>query len=47
MVVMVVMVVMMRHQVVAAARQLLDVVDGVEAADSGQFWAWDGARLPW
>ena len=30
-----------------AAGQLLDVVDGLSAADSGSFIAWDGERLPW
>ena len=30
-----------------AARQLLDVMDAVEANDAGSFFAWDGATLPW
>ena len=30
-----------------SARQLLDVMDGVEASDAGSFVAWDGASLPW
>ncbi|MGC9505862.1 SDR family NAD(P)-dependent oxidoreductase [Baaleninema sp.] len=27
--------------------QLLDVMDGLTADDSGQFFSWDGSRLPW
>ena len=30
-----------------AARQLLDVVDGLDRDDSGGFFAWDGAPIPW
>ena len=30
-----------------AAGQLLDVIEGLSAADSGGFIAWDGERLPW
>lgn len=30
-----------------AAADLLRVIDGCEAADSGGFFAYDGARLPW
>jgi NAD(P)-dependent dehydrogenase (short-subunit alcohol dehydrogenase family) len=30
-----------------AARQLLDVVDGLTPADSGSFFAWDGSPIPW
>ncbi|TVQ97666.1 MAG: SDR family NAD(P)-dependent oxidoreductase [Deltaproteobacteria bacterium] len=30
-----------------AARQLLDVLDGLTPADSGGFFAWDGAPIPW
>ncbi|MEO1134527.1 MAG: SDR family NAD(P)-dependent oxidoreductase [Cyanobacteria bacterium J06639_1] len=29
------------------ARQLLSVIDGLEDADSGHFFSWDGSRLPW
>ena len=28
-----------------AARQLLDVLDGLEPADSGKIFAWDGAEI--
>jgi NAD(P)-dependent dehydrogenase (short-subunit alcohol dehydrogenase family) len=27
--------------------QLLAVIDGLDANDSGEFFAWDGSRLPW
>ena len=27
--------------------QLLTVIDGLEAKDSGEFFAWDGNKLPW
>lgn len=30
-----------------AALQLLDVLDGLEARDSGEFFAWDGTKIPW
>lgn len=30
-----------------AARQLLEVLDGLGPADSGGFFAWDGAAIPW
>ncbi len=30
-----------------AAAEMLDVLDGIDAADSGGFWAYDGQRLPW
>lgn len=30
-----------------AARQLLDIVSGATAADSGRFLAWDGSEIPW
>ncbi len=30
-----------------AARQLLEVIDGLEPEQSGSFLAWDGAPLPW
>jgi NAD(P)-dependent dehydrogenase (short-subunit alcohol dehydrogenase family) len=30
-----------------AARQLLQVIDGLGTADSGGFFAWDGAPVPW
>lgn len=30
-----------------AAGQLLHVIDGLSAADSGGLFAWDGQRLPW
>lgn len=30
-----------------AAAQMLQVLDGLQSADSGSFVAWDGARLPW
>ena len=30
-----------------AARQLLDIVDGVTGDDSGRFIAWDGTTIPW
>jgi len=29
------------------ARQLLRVIDGLQPADSGRFYAWDGSELPW
>ena len=30
-----------------AARDLLAVLDTLQPADSGGFWAYDGQRLPW
>jgi NAD(P)-dependent dehydrogenase (short-subunit alcohol dehydrogenase family) len=30
-----------------AANQLLDVLEGLSADQSGQFWAWDGSAIPW
>ena len=30
-----------------AARQLLDVLEGLQPEHSGHFWAWDGQRIPW
>jgi NAD(P)-dependent dehydrogenase (short-subunit alcohol dehydrogenase family) len=27
--------------------QLLTVIDGLAASDSGEFFSWDGSRLPW
>jgi NAD(P)-dependent dehydrogenase (short-subunit alcohol dehydrogenase family) len=27
--------------------QLLAVIDGLDPSDSGEFFAWDGSRLPW
>jgi NAD(P)-dependent dehydrogenase (short-subunit alcohol dehydrogenase family) len=27
--------------------QLLEVIDNLEEGDSGQFFSWDGSRLPW
>ncbi|MCB1739290.1 MAG: SDR family oxidoreductase [Gammaproteobacteria bacterium] len=30
-----------------AARQLLEVIDGLRAEDNGGFFAWDGSRIPW
>lgn len=30
-----------------AARDLLRVLDGLQPADSGGFWAYDGKQLPW
>lgn len=30
-----------------AAAQLLDIVSGLAAADSGRFIAWDGSDIPW
>ena len=30
-----------------AARQLLDIIDGLGAADTGRFIAWDGSPIPW
>lgn len=30
-----------------AGRQLLGVIDGVTARDSGRFFAWDGQEIPW
>jgi NAD(P)-dependent dehydrogenase (short-subunit alcohol dehydrogenase family) len=30
-----------------AARQLLHIVDGVSALDTGRFYAWDGSDIPW
>jgi NAD(P)-dependent dehydrogenase (short-subunit alcohol dehydrogenase family) len=27
--------------------QLLTVIDGLNSSDSGEFFAWDGSRLPW
>jgi NAD(P)-dependent dehydrogenase (short-subunit alcohol dehydrogenase family) len=28
-------------------KQLLTVIDGLETTDSGEFFSWDGSRLPW
>lgn len=28
-------------------RQLLSVIDGLQESDSGEFFSWDGSRLPW
>ena len=28
-------------------QQLLTVIDGLESKDSGEFFSWDGSRLPW
>jgi NAD(P)-dependent dehydrogenase (short-subunit alcohol dehydrogenase family) len=28
-------------------RQLLTVLDGLQESDSGEFFSWDGSRLPW
>lgn len=28
-------------------RQLLRVIDGLQESDSGEFFSWDGSRLPW
>jgi len=30
-----------------AAHQLLDVLEGLDQDQSGQFWAWDGRPIPW
>jgi NAD(P)-dependent dehydrogenase (short-subunit alcohol dehydrogenase family) len=30
-----------------SARQLLGVIDRLQPADSGRFYAWDGSELPW
>jgi len=30
-----------------AARQLLNVIDGLRAEDNGEFFAWDGQPIPW
>ena len=30
-----------------AARQLLDVIDGLRPEDNGGFFAWDGQPIPW
>jgi NAD(P)-dependent dehydrogenase (short-subunit alcohol dehydrogenase family) len=30
-----------------AANHLLQVLEGLTAADSGGFWAWDGQAIPW
>lgn len=30
-----------------AAAQLLDVLEGLDPAQSGHFWAWDGQPIPW
>lgn len=30
-----------------AARQLLDVIEGLSRDDSGEFFAWDGSPVPW
>jgi NAD(P)-dependent dehydrogenase (short-subunit alcohol dehydrogenase family) len=30
-----------------AADDLLNVIDGLAAGDSGRFWSWDGSELPW
>ncbi|MGB5543850.1 MAG: SDR family NAD(P)-dependent oxidoreductase, partial [Gammaproteobacteria bacterium] len=30
-----------------AVGQLLAIIDGVTAADSGRFFAWDGSEIPW
>jgi NAD(P)-dependent dehydrogenase (short-subunit alcohol dehydrogenase family) len=27
--------------------QLLKVIDGLESSDSGEFFSWDGSKLPW
>jgi hypothetical protein len=27
--------------------QLLEVIDRLQPADTGQFFAWDGERIPW
>jgi NAD(P)-dependent dehydrogenase (short-subunit alcohol dehydrogenase family) len=27
--------------------QLLDVIEGLEQSDSGEFFSWDGTKLPW
>lgn len=27
--------------------QLMTVIEGLEASDSGEFFSWDGSRLPW
>jgi hypothetical protein len=27
--------------------QLLAIIDGLQAADNGSFFSWDGSRLPW
>ncbi|MXU64644.1 SDR family NAD(P)-dependent oxidoreductase [Oceanomicrobium pacificus] len=39
-----------RHPTVApaeAASNLLAVIDGLQARDSGRFFAWDGSEIPW
>lgn len=35
------------HTPTAAAAHLLAVCDGLTEADSGGFFAWDGAKIPW
>ena len=30
-----------------AVAQMLGVIDRLQAAHSGQFFAWDGERIPW
>jgi hypothetical protein len=27
--------------------QLLEVIENLDEGDSGQFFSWDGSRLPW
>ncbi|MBR9842943.1 MAG: SDR family NAD(P)-dependent oxidoreductase [Rhodobacteraceae bacterium] len=36
-----------KHSPEESAGNLLGVLDGLTPADSGQFFNWDGARLPW
>lgn len=38
------------HKLFSVARtvtQLLAVIEGLQSEDSGQFFSWDGSRLPW
>lgn len=36
-----------RHTPEEAAGHLLDVIDGLTPEDTGKFFAWDGAPIPW
>jgi hypothetical protein len=31
----------------SAVSQLLEVMENLDEGDSGQFFSWDGSRLPW
>ena len=34
-------------RILEQARQLLDILDGLEEDDAGYLYAWDGQRIPW